>query len=130
MRRRSSSERRALMIDHDPSLVSLDELGTTLRMYAGPEDPRERLIRHRLRRFRQVLLVLVALVAVAGAGVAIADGFGAFDGIGAAQHPRTGADALDATTLIGVQKACPNESVQPFYMPSCHLVLDSARLVG
>jgi hypothetical protein len=118
------------MIDHDPSLVSLDELRSTLRMYAGPGDPRERPMRHGLRRFRHVLLVAVAVVAVVGAGVAIADGFGAFDGIGAAQHPRTGADVLDATTLIGLQKACPNETVQPFYMPSCHLVLDSARLVG
>src|SRR3954454_25192636 len=130
MRRPSSSKRRTLMIDHDPSLVSLDELRSTLRMYAGPDEPRERPMRHGLRRFRQVLVVAVALVAVVGAGVAIADGFGAFDGIGAAQHPRTGADVLDATTLIGLQKAWPNETVQPFYMPSCHLVLDSARLVG
>jgi hypothetical protein len=118
------------MIDHEPGLVSLDELRSMLNAYAGPDDPLERPTRHGLRRFRHVLLVAVAVVAVAGAGVGIADGFGAFDGIGAAQHPQTGADVLDATTLIGLQKACPNETVQPFYMPFCHLVLDSARLVG
>jgi hypothetical protein len=118
------------MIDHEPGLVSLDELRSILNTYAGPDDPRERPTRHGLRRFRHVLLVAVAVVAVAGAGVGIADGFGAFDGIGAAQHPQTGADVLDATTLLGLQKACPNETVQPFYMPFCHLVLDSARLVG
>jgi hypothetical protein len=35
------------------------------------------------------------VAALAGAGVAIAAGFGAFDGISAAQHPPTAADRLD-----------------------------------
>jgi hypothetical protein len=118
------------MIDHEPGLVSLDELRSMLDAYAGPDNPRERPTRHGLRRFRHALLVAVAVVAVAGAGVGIADGFGAFDGIGAAQHPQTGADVLDAQTLAGLQKACPSEIVQTFYMPPCHLVLDSARLIG
>jgi hypothetical protein len=118
------------MIDHEPGLVSLDELRSILNAYAGLDDPRERPTRHGVRRFRHVLLVAVAVVAVVGAGVAIADGFGAFDGIGAAHHPQTGADVLDAKTLAGLQKACPNETVQPFYRPECHLALDSARLVG
>ena len=83
-----------------------------------------------LQRFRHVLLIALAVAALVGTGVAIADGIGAFDGIGAAQHPQTGADVLDAQTLAGLQKACPSETVQTFYMPFCHLVLDSARLVG
>jgi len=118
------------MINHEQDLVSLDELRSILNAYAGPDDPRERPTRRGLRRFRHMLLVAVAVVAVVGAGVAIADGFGAFDGIGAAQHPQTGADVLDAKTLAGLQKACPSGTVRPFYMPFCHLVPDSARLVG
>jgi hypothetical protein len=118
------------MIDHEPGLVSLDELRSMLDAYAGPDNPRERPTRHGLRRFRHALLVAVAVVAVAGAGVGIADGFGAFDGIGAAQHPPTGADVLDANTLAGVQNACPSKPVQKFYMSFCHLVLDTTRLVG
>jgi hypothetical protein len=118
------------MINDEQDLVSLDELRSILNAYAGPDDARERPTRHGLRRFRHALLVAVAVVAVVGAGVAIADGFGAFDGIGAAQHPQTGADVLDAKTLAGLQNACPSGTVQTFYRPECHLALDSARLVG
>lgn len=96
-----------------------------------PVTLRGRSTRRRLRRLRPVLTVAVAVAALAGAGVAIAAGFGAFDGIGAAQHPQTGADVLDAKTLAGLQEACPSQVAQgSFYMPFCHLVLDSARLVG
>jgi hypothetical protein len=44
------------------------------------------------------VVVAFAVAALAGAGVAIADGLGAFDGIGAAQHPQTGADVIDPAT--------------------------------
>ena len=119
------------MIDHEQDLVSLDELRSTLNTYSGPDEPRERPRGHDPRRFRHVLLVVVALAALAGAGVGIADGFGAFDGIGAAQHPQTGADVLDAKTLAGLKNACPTQIVQgSMYISFCHLVLDSARLVG
>ena len=118
------------MTNHEQDLVSLDELRSTLNTYAGPDDPRERRARYGLPRFRYVLLVAAAVVGLVGAGVGIADGFGAFDGIGAAQHPQTGADVLDAQTLAELQNACPKENVQAFYMPFCHLVLDSARLVS
>jgi hypothetical protein len=118
------------MIDHELELVSLDELRSTLDVYAGPEDPRERPKKRRLRGFRRVVPATVAVVALIGAGVGIADGFGAFDGIGAAQHPRTGVDALDSKTLAGLQNACPNGTVEKFYRPECHLMINSARLVG
>ena len=111
------------------SLVSLDELRSVLDSYAGPDDPRER-PRQKGAATRHVLLIALAVAALVGAGVAIADGIGAFDGIGAAQHPQTGADVLDAKTLAGLQKACPSETAQTFYMPFCHLVVDSARLIG
>jgi hypothetical protein len=117
------------MTSHEPDLVSLDELRSLLDTYAGPEDPRERSRRAGWRRFR-LLLAAGAVIALVAAGVGIADGFGAFDGIGAAHHPPTGADVLDAKTLAGLRKACPSETVQSFYMPFCHLVPDTARLVG
>ena len=119
------------MINHEQDLVSLDELRSILNTYAGPDDPRERPTRDGRRRFRHVLLVALAVGALVGAGVGIAAGFGAFDGIGAAQHPQTGADVLDAKTLAGLQNACPTQIVQgSMYISFCHLVLDSARLVG
>jgi hypothetical protein len=49
------------------------------------------------RRWRPVLVAAVAVLALAGMGVAIANGLGAFDGgvfngISAAHHPRTSDD--------------------------------------
>jgi hypothetical protein len=68
-----------------------------------------------------VLLVALAVAVLVGVGVAIADSVGAFDGIGAAQHPQTGADVRDARTVAGLQKACPSETfARSFYMPFCH----------
>jgi hypothetical protein len=119
------------MIDAERDLVSLDELRSVLNASAGPDGPRAHPTQHRSRRGRQVLLVALGVIALVGAGAAIADGLGAFDGIGAAQHPRSGADLLDAKTLEMVQSACPGDTVHAsFYKPFCHLVLDSTRLVG
>ena len=118
------------MIEHEQDLVSLEELRSALNTYAGPDHPRERPTKHGLRRVRGVSAAVLALAALVGAGVAIADGVGAFNGIGAAQHAQTGADVLDAKTRAGLQNACPSGTVEAFYRPECHLVLDSARLVG
>ena len=130
MRQRSSSERGSVMINSEQDLVSLDELRSVLDAYAGPDDPHERPTKYGLERYRHVLLIALAVAALAAAGVAIADGIGPFDGIGAAQHPQAGADVLDAKTLAGIENACPTKAVQKFYMPFCHLSLDTTRLVG
>lgn len=47
------------------------------------------------RRWRAVLVGAVVTAALLGVGVAIAAGFGAFNGISAAQHPPNAADRLD-----------------------------------
>ena len=118
------------MTAHSEDLISLDDLRSVLDAYAGPDEPRQRREGHRVRRLRPLVVAAIAAAALAGAGIAIAAGFGAFDGIGAAQHPQTGADVLDAKTLANLQEMCPSDSQANFYNPLCHLVLDSTRLIG
>lgn len=81
------------------------------------------------RRLRLTLIAFAALVTSAAAGIAIAATLGAFDGISAANHPQTGADKLDATTLARLQGDCPTVK-GPIYKPFCNLVLESTRLIG
>ena len=65
--------------------------------------PSARLLRvHRWRSWRGALGVAVAVAALAGAGVAIAAGLGAFNGISAAQHPPTAADRLDPAVVASI----------------------------
>jgi hypothetical protein len=73
---------------------------------------------------KPVLVAAVLLFALALTGVAIADGVGAFNGIGAAQHPQSAAD------LLGPQELSPDCS-SAVASPSafCNLDLGSARLV-
>jgi hypothetical protein len=67
--------------------------------------------RIRLQRRRRPLLLAVALLAVVAlATAAVAVVLGAFNGIGAAQHPQTGGDVIDPATaaaikgnLVGIQ---------------------------
>jgi hypothetical protein len=54
------------------------------------------------RRWRPVLVAAIAAAALAGVGVAIAAGVGAFHGIRAAQHPRTAADRLDPAVVASI----------------------------
>lgn len=84
------------------------------------------LARARRRRWRPVLVATVVVAALVGVGVAIADGFGAFNGISAAQHPQTGADRLDPKSL---PPDCGSGSPVATEDPFCHLILSSARLV-
>ncbi len=52
--------------------------------------------------WRRVLVAIVAVALLAGAGVAIAASFGVFRGIKAAQHPRTKADRLDPAVVASI----------------------------
>ena len=81
--------------------------------------------RRRLLR-RPVLVTAIVLVALALTGVAIADGIGAFNGIGAAQRAQDGADVLDSR----VTGTCPSDNSGPIYDPFCHLVPSSVRLIA
>jgi hypothetical protein len=99
----------------------LDDLLAPLRRLE-PVELRER----QARRWRPVVAVAVAVFALAGTGVAIADGLGAFNGIGAAQHPQSPAD-VSPQIPAWLQESCADE---PFYTDLCHLVPDSSRLVG
>ena len=55
------------------------------------------------RRCCLSLLIAAVIAALfAGAGIAIAGGSGAFDGISAAQHPRTRSDRLDPSVLASI----------------------------
>jgi hypothetical protein len=83
------------------------------------------------RRWRPLLVAAVVTAALAGAGVAIAESLGAFDGISAAQRPQTSADILDPSVVARMQTACDSSGASPtMYMPNCHLVLDTSRLVS
>jgi hypothetical protein len=73
-------------------------------------------------RWRPVLVAVVAFAALVGAGVAIAAGFGAFNGISALQHPQTPADRIDPGLLAEINAA---NSVRG---AGDQLLADSARL--
>jgi hypothetical protein len=65
----------------------------------------------------------VAVAALVGVGVAIAAGFGAFNGISAAQHPQTPADRLEPQLLALINAANSARGAGSQLLP------DSARLV-
>lgn len=75
------------------------------------------------RRWKPLLVAAVVTAALAGAGVAIADGLGAFNGISAAQHPQTGADVIDPATRAYMEGG----SSMPIIGG---LLFDTARVVG
>jgi len=56
------------------------------------------------RRWRPVLVAAVVVAALVGVGVAIADGFGAFNGISAAQNTPTGSDVLPPALLAQIEQ--------------------------
>jgi hypothetical protein len=75
------------------------------------------------RRWRSVFVAVVAVAALVGTGVAIAAGFGAFNGISAVQHPQTPADRIDPALLAEINTA------NSFRGAGDQLLADSARLV-
>jgi hypothetical protein len=88
------------MIDVEPLIVS--ELDRMLPFPNGSREDWSDVIhrsglsdRGERWRWRRVVVAAVIAAALVGAGVAIAAGFGAFNGISAAQHPPTAADKLD-----------------------------------
>jgi hypothetical protein len=77
------------------------------------------------RRWRPLLVAAVAAAAVAGVGIAIAAGFGAFDGISAAQHPQRAEDVLDPALAAQI-----NAHSAPFDgMPTGKLLPETARFI-
>ncbi|MGH3008171.1 MAG: hypothetical protein ACRDLM_02005 [Gaiellaceae bacterium] len=77
------------------------------------------------RQWKPALVAVVVVLALAGVGVAIADGFGAFDGIGAVQHPQTGSDVIDPATRAYMEGG--NGDTMPVIGG---LLFDTARHVG
>lgn len=75
------------------------------------------------RRWRPVLVAALVVAGIVGVGVAIAAGFGAFNGISAAQHPQTPADRIDPKLLAEINAANQVRGGPGRLLP------DSARLV-
>jgi hypothetical protein len=95
------------MIDVEPLIVS--ELERMLPLPDGGRADWSDVLRRAdlvtARRWRAVLVTAVVAVALVGVGVAIAAGFGAFNGISAAQHPQTPADRIDPKLLAEINTA-------------------------
>lgn len=88
--------------------------------FAMPEQTERRLL---LRR--PILATATVIVGLVLTGVAIADGLGAFNGIGAAHRSQSGSDVLDSR----VTESC-SSSHSAVYDPFCHLVPSSVRLIS
>jgi hypothetical protein len=72
---------------------------------------------------RRVLVAALVLCILAGTGVAIAAGFGAFNGISAAQHPQTPADKIDPAVIARIN------GINGIQGPGSQLLADSSRLL-
>jgi hypothetical protein len=120
------------MTTHSDDLVSLEELRSLLKRYEGPDNPRPLPARGALRRWRPVLVAAVAAAALVGAGLAIADGLGAFAGISAAQNAQVGADLLPPGVLWDIKKFNAEEDVARAHGESARpdLLASTARVLG
>jgi hypothetical protein len=109
---------------HDLPIWELETRKQHLLSEIAREPERPRLSRpgvhlfRRPRSRRSLAVVAATAAALAGAGVAIAAGLGAFAGIGAAQHPQTGADVIDPATGAYLQENLAG------------IQLDTARHIG
>jgi len=113
------------MINREEGLVSLEELQSVLNAYAGPPSPRKRPAPRGLRRLRPLAVAAIVTTALAFAGLAIAAGFGAFNGIGAAEHPQGAADTLDPALVAGINA----ENAHLAGTATGQLLPDSARFI-
>jgi hypothetical protein len=86
--------------------------------------PVRRTSRRRNRRMIGAALVAAALTV---GGAAIAGGVNPFAGIGAADHPQTGADVLDPATAATIERV---NARRDGHFPGGLLLPESARLVG
>lgn len=110
------------MTDYGDDVKMLELLAPLRRLEPVPFTP-GRPTERRLRR--PVPAVAVVFIALALTGVAIANGLGAFNGIGSAQRAQNGSDVLDSR----VTQSCRSDPAS-FYDPFCHLVPSSVRLIG
>jgi hypothetical protein len=110
------------MIGHGDEAKVMDLLAPLRRLEPVPFVVKEGAERRLWRR--PILVGVVAVVGLVLAGVAIADGFGAFDGIGAAQRPQTAADRLEFK-----DPACTSGDKAAAASPFCHLIPESARMI-
>lgn len=119
------------MTMREADMISLDEIRSVLDAYAGPGEPLARARRRRWGGLRPVLVTAVAVAALAATGAAIADGFGAFNGISTAQRAQTGANVLPAAVLARVQEMnseAAAHSSSGLHIPQ--LLPDTARVLG
>jgi hypothetical protein len=119
------------MIGYSDDAKVMDLLAPLRRLepvpFAVPEGPRRRTLR------RPVLMAAIVVVALALAGVAIANGVGAFNGISAAQHKPTGARVLPPKLLAEIKKlnaqAAKFRKEHGFSWPA-YFLPDTARVLG
>ena len=111
------------MIGYSDDAKVLELLAPLRRLEPVPFSVPDRTVR-RLRR--PVLVVAVVVVALALTGVAIANGVGAFKGIGAAERSQSGSDVLDPR----LTRSCPSDLSRSIYDPFCHFVPTSVRLIS
>jgi hypothetical protein len=114
------------MIDVEPLIIS--ELELMLPLPAGDRADwgdvmRRAGFRRAHRRWRPVLVTALVVAGIVGVGVAIAAGFGAFNGISAAQRPQTPADRLDPKLLFYINRVNGSRGAGEQLLP------DSARLI-
>lgn len=84
-----------------------------------------------LATWKIALSAIVAIAALALAGIAIADGLGVFNGISSVQHPQTTGDEIDPATKAYVDRAnCKQPNGQPCAPMISGLKFDTARHLG
>jgi len=111
------------MTTQNAPTISLDELATTLKAWAGPPRPRRQPVQRNSRRWR--LVHAAAALAVVFVSAAYAAGFNPFAGISAANHPATSSDAPPASMTARLAEFSSTMEK----MGHGHLLLGSARSI-